>query len=201
MRSRNDFQGVLRMGIHDGEALRPADQKTKKQLRGCRGGTVVKIANDAFVKDMVLRRIPMQKLINLLQYALVITGIAAVAFLNLEIAGYILYAWTGVATIAMLITLFICHLELTQTVDPKNPPIPIIIQYKIFNSYWTGRHLPASIDALFYFIIVVMSGLYNMLFISTAWIAISFCDFKLRDMANESALEFVAKSKLLNKGK
>jgi hypothetical protein len=136
-----------------------------------------------------------------LQYVLVIIGIPAAAFQNLEIAGYIVYGWTVVVALTMFINLFICRLEPTSAVDPENPPTPLIIQYKIFKSYWTGRHLPASIDALFYIIIVVLSGLYNMLFISIAWIAISFCDFKLRDMANDSALEYIEKSALLKKEK
>jgi hypothetical protein len=148
-----------------------------------------------------IRRILMNKLIIFLQYVLVITGISAVAFINLEIAGHIVYGWTVVVALTMFITLFICHLEPTSAVDPENPPTPIVIQYKIFKSYWTGKHLPPSIDALFYLIIVVLSGLYNMLFISIAWIAISFCDFKLRDMANDSALEYIEKSALLKKKK
>jgi hypothetical protein len=143
----------------------------------------------------------MNKLISFLQYVLVITGIAAIVFLNLEVASYIVYAWTVVVALAMLINLYICNFEPTSAIDPKNPSKPIVIQYKIFKSYWTGKHLPPSIDALFYLIIVVLSGLYNMLFISIAWIAISFCDFKLRDMANDSALEYIEYSALLKKEK
>ena len=135
----------------------------------------------------------MCRTLEFLQYSFIITMILLV---TVPLVEFVLYFWTAILTIAMLLNLFICHLVPVGKIDPQNPPAPIRIKYKIYHSYWLkNNHFPPAIDALFYLAIIALSFISNMVFISTAWAAISFCDFKMRDMANENALQFIAANK------
>ena len=123
-----------------------------------------------------------------------------IAYLIVIIGIYIPYGLSHILTaiwsLIVLLTMFgannACTSKAITPIDPQNIPVKLKMKYDVFYSYWTNKHLPSWMDAGLYAIIIVSAGLKEMWFISTAWVMISYFDFKIRDMALKEQSDLIA---------
>jgi hypothetical protein len=127
----------------------------------------------------------MNRLKNFLAYLVVIVGI----YLEFKI---IIGIWSFIVLMIMAIGAGICSHKITVQINQDAIPLHVKIKYDLFYSFWTKQHLPAWLDAALYSIIIVLSAINDMWFTSTAWLAISYFDFKVRDLAMKEQSDLIA---------
>lgn len=127
-------------------------------------------------------------------FIIVIAVIAAAVFLHSQIALYAIIAWTILVAISMSANFWVCKSPIDVPIDKNLIPKLVYLKYKIFKSYWTGTHLPVEVDAFFYFVIVALSGIGEMYFVSGVWVAIAGFDLKMRDIAIQEQAKIIVHS-------
>lgn len=127
----------------------------------------------------------MPRLKNFIAYLVVIIGI----YFEFNI---LIGLWSFIVLMLMAIGAGICSHKITMQINQDAIPLHVKIKYDLFYSFWTKQHLPAWMDAALYSIIIVLSALNGMWFISTTWLAISYFDFKVRDLATKEQSDLIA---------